>query len=339
MAVSVGSDIAHSDFNGAVNTINTVLGLGSGDVGYGQNTGLTEVAATTDITSTNMQSLKTALDTARNHQTGSAATAGAIVSGNIIGADASNTTTGNSVTRSSTDTFSIDTPDATKGMNDYIQAANDAQTDRDASGGSSISISTVYDYGTANLTYTPSWQRLRAIVQVSFAGGYSASNADGTTASASADDHRRHFFNAGGQILIDTRGVNNSGSKGNDWNTIIEAVGAVVISANSVSASSGTTSLSYRSLTTTYQTIMTKSGSSGVYAENEYYIEAALISGGLTFRITYDDNDAGDQTGSGGPVDESVNTDIQIRVRHNVPTSGVIVPAGTWSIPTPLNTY
>ena len=343
MAVSAGNNINSSEYNDIVTTINTVLGHGSGTSGYGQNTGLAHVAGsnTVDITAPQLESLRTAINTANNHQSASDAAIGQIYSGNIIGADASNTTTGNSVTRSSSDTFSIDNPANNKGLNDFETAANLCNTNKDSFGGTSLSTTTVYDYLTPDLTFTSNWQQLEAVVQASFAGGYESSNSNGaSTTTATQDDHRRHFFNAGGKVLINTRVTNNSGAKSNDWNTIIEAVGTVTISATGVSASSGTTSLSYRQLDTSYQTILSKSGSSGVYAENEYLIQARIQSNGvLQFRIRFNDNDAGDQTGSGPPEDENVNADIEIRVRHTVPTSGIVVSPATWSIPTALASY
>lgn len=339
MTIGVGNAIDNSDYNDIVTRVNQTLGHGTGDAGYGQNSGLSHVAADTDVTAAQLEAARLKLNLISNHQSGSDTSINQFYSGNIIGAEQGSTTTENAVNRSNSDVFTINNPDNSKGFNDLISSGNSLYGTRDDSGGTSLSTSTVYDYGTANLSFTSTWQRIRAVVQVDFAGGYNSSSNDGTLTAATANDHRRHFFNAGGKILLATRGQNNSGSKGNDWNTIIEAVGDVVISASSVTASSGTASLSFRELTSTYQTILTKSGSSGVYAENEYKIEARTVSGGLQFRLTYDDNDAGDQTGSGPGVDEPVNTDVQIRVRHTVPTSGVVVPAGTWSIPTALATY
>lgn len=339
--VTTGTNIDNNDYNGIVTTVNTILGQASGDTGYGQNTGLTHVANETDVTAQQWDDLRTQMNIASQHQSGANIAAGNIQVGNIIGADASNTTTGNTVTRSTSDTFSIDNPDATKGVNDYISSATTLTTNKDLSGGSSLSTSTIYNYATANLTYTASWQRIRATVRLEFAGGYNASNSDGTTTATSANDHRRHFFNAGGKIIVDARMVNNSGAKANDWNTIIEAVGNVSLGSTAVTAGSGTASLSYRDLTASYQTILLKNGTAGsVYAENEYRIEARIPAAGqIELRLTFNDLDAGDQTGSGGPVDESVNGDVQIRVRESRPTSGVIVPAGTWSIQSALATF
>jgi len=339
MAIGVGNDIDNADYNNIVTAINNVLGAGSGDSGYGQVTGLTHVTDGTDITHTQLENLRTKLNLAINHQSGSDSALGQIYSGNIIGADASNTGTGNTVTRSSSDTFSIDNPDANKGFADFSTVAGTATTNRDNSGGTSLSTSTIYNYGTANLSYTANWQYLQAEVECVFSAGYNASSANGTESAVTAARHLEHFFNAGGKILLDTRVTNNSGSKADDWNTIIEAVATVSVGSTAVTASSGTASLSQRQLTGTYQTILTKSGSSGVYAENEYKIEARTVTNGLRFRISFNDNDAGDQTGSGPPVDESVNGDIEIRVRVTTPTSGIVVAAPSFSIPTALATY
>ena len=47
----------------------------------------------------------------------------------------------------------------------------------------------------------------------SFAGGAVCKNNAGANVTATGDDHRRHFFNTGGEIRFSTAGTNGSGEQ------------------------------------------------------------------------------------------------------------------------------
>jgi hypothetical protein len=68
-------------------------------------------------------------------------------------------------------------------------------------------------------------------------------------------------------------------------------------------------------LTDQFSRLASISAAAGVYVENRYYIDvrcntATNFTGGATqviFRLIFEDNDVGDQTGTGEAVDELVN--------------------------------
>ena len=87
-------------------------------------------------------------------------------------------------------------------------------------------------------------------------------------------------------------------------------------------------------LTGTYQQIFIKSGS-GVYAENDYNIEARHEGTGnktLRFKVEFRDDDAGDQTGLGPPEDEPINGTLTSTIQQLRATgSNVSVTSPTYT--------
>jgi hypothetical protein len=116
----------------------------------------------------------------------------------------------------------------------------------------------------------------------------------------------RYFFNAGGILRFSGyAGLNGGGAKDQSWynmtNGVVRSVGA-----------GG--SISFYSLTDSYQRLASIGAAAGVYVENRYYIDAVCnnannTNGGatiVTIRFIFEDNDVGDQTGTGAAVDETV---------------------------------
>lgn len=117
-------------------------------------------------------------------------------------------------------------------------------------------------------------------------------------------DARRHFFNAGGELRTSAGIAGGSGAKTEDWRTMLSNMGTIKMNyLNTVSSNnSGTGSnIGFYDLTTSYQTIFTKSGS-GVYAENSYIVQArAASSTTIDIQIYFRDDDVGDPN-----IDEDV---------------------------------
>ncbi len=158
---------------------------------------------------------------------------------------------------------------------------------------------------------------------VTFPGGYQVSNINGTTQLATGVDHRRHFFNAGGEIRFAASIVNGTGAKTLDWASMFIAMGSVRFSYDKTIASSGAgSSIGNFNLTDTYQTIFVKSGSSS-YSDNLYTIKARgdQNSNQITFRIEISDN-------NGSVVytvyDESVNGIITSSISQLRPTGSYV---------------
>lgn len=357
--VAVGGNVNASEYNGFVTRINNILGIGSGQTGYGQSITSVHVADSNikDIDNNDWELLRADINLANNHQSGSNTSINEIRAGNIIGADASNTTTGNSVTRSATDTFSIDTPDANKGVNDFGSAITTLETDPFTVDSGNLSAENKLAYTDTGMSYTSNWGSAGDLgiyleFDVTFAGGYNCKTDAGVDTAATAADHRRHFFNAGGEIQIKSDIANGSGSqKDNDWNTLVGNTGTISMNHTRTTSSVGGTpaSIGFWDLTTTYQTIFTKNGSQAEYAENYYRIRAKLQStNAVRFEVLFQDADLGDQrpnndpggggaegvpatiTPAGPGEDEPVTADVRVNTAQ-------LRPTGAFSVPTPTH--
>lgn len=142
-------------------------------------------------------------------------------------------------------------------------------------------------------------------------------------------DVARFFFNSGGIVRVTgLAGVNGGAPKDQSW---FNMTNGVVREVNSNG---------FYSLTDQFVRLASIGAAAGVYVENRYYIDvrcnlADNSSGGATqviFRLIFEDNDVGDQTGLGPPVDENVSSASAsgwaIRSINNV-----VVTAPTISVP------
>jgi hypothetical protein len=159
-------------------------------------------------------------------------------------------------------------------------------------------------------------------ISVIFPGGFSVSNINGTTQTATGADHRRHFFNAGGEIRFSASIVNGSGSKTLDWASMFISMSTVRFGRNSTFASSGAgTSIGNFNLTDSFQTLFIKAGSSS-YSDNAYTVKArgAQNSNEIIFRIEISDNNGSTNVS----YDESVNGTLTSSVSQLRPTGSYV---------------
>jgi hypothetical protein len=120
------------------------------------------------------------------------------------------------------------------------------------------------------------------------------------------EDHRRHFFNAGGEIRFSASLTGGTGSKYTNWNAMLQALGTVKFSSLSMTADSGTSSgLGNFELTSSWQTLLIKTGS-GVYSANDYTIKGRAVTNKIYFQVEFND----DATGSGGGGFENVDDPV-----------------------------
>lgn len=282
MAVTDGDSITAAQYNGLQSRINTIMGTGSGTNGYGQTLASSQVSAGDVITAADFDNLRTDLNKANNHQSGSNAAIGNIAVGQIIGADASGTSLG---------ALNV----TTEGFNDYDVAVGVIETNK-----------LLLDSGNSSVESAKTSQRTSA-----WGGGGGGTVDHQFTVTFSSANARRHFFNSGGEIRFSASRTGGSGSKNNDWTTLLSNMGTIKMNyTQTTSTGSGSgSSIGSNDLTGSYQTIFSKSGS-GVYAENLYRIRARQDSSSvLRFDIDFQDNDLGDDqggAGSTGPVDENV---------------------------------
>lgn len=150
------------------------------------------------------------------------------------------------------------------------------------------------------------------------------------------ENHRRHFFNSGGEIRFS---LSNSGSdtpKGQDWGTLCSNLGTVIFDINKTIASSiGVTNfIGNYDLTGDYQTIVNYVGGGkltgtffGVYSSNLVTFKAKSASPSIiNFRIEFND------LANENFADENVTGRLESLVQqYRAESASVSVPAPTFS--------
>lgn len=113
------------------------------------------------------------------------------------------------------------------------------------------------------------------------------------------EDHRRHFFNSGGEIRIISSITGAVVDKGKDWEAFLQSAGTIKLNHNSTTSSAGTggSAIGNYQLTPGYQTIYTKSSQGtidAIYSGNLYKIYARTPNAdSIQFRIEYNDVSTG----------------------------------------------
>jgi hypothetical protein len=326
--VATGGIINNQEYIGLVERLTDILGNGSGQQGYGQRVLCSEnygAIGNLLVQNDHWNALRTDINKAYNHQTGGASGITSIDNGAIIGADAS----GTSVTRiSGTDTFTINGTNTLEGVNDFDTKITQIESSANSIAAGQFDLTTGRQ--AVNSSRTTPWgvNNINIMVYseftVEFEGGYTTTNSSGTSMTASATDHRRHFFNAGGEIRL-SAGLTGSTAKDSDWGTLLGNMGQVIFGKNATTNGTGTgrardgstnvdnaggieSALGNYQATTGYQLIFQKNGSQAEYAENlvAIYVKRNNTATTLTFLFEFYDNDSGDQTGIGPGVDENV---------------------------------
>ncbi len=267
--MAVGDIITAARYNNLQSRVATIMGIGSGDEGYGQSLNSSQVATNEKVTATHMSLLFDDLSAGRKHQTNLAPSDIALIVQTDVIEDS------NTVNK--------------KGVAQYESLTTTLENERFL-----IDV----NQGTAEAgvqgQYTNPWDgQLDHIVNVSFTDG----------------NHARHFFNSGGEIRFSANiAFTGTEAKTINWATILSNMQTVKFNYTETSATgSGTGSnIGYHDVTTTYQTLFDKAGS-GAYTENHYIVEVkgnvAVDPDILTFRINFNDDDPQDP---GTPTDETV---------------------------------
>jgi len=331
MAVNVGDSITASQYNGLQSRIDQVLGNGSTDFGYGQALASSQVSAPSSpgagdgdsVTALQMQNLHDDMTKVFTHQTGNPITIKDIVQGDIIGADE----TGTDLTFDPSDgSYTFDNADITGGFNDYLSLMDTLELNRF---NIAVGQSDVADLDTDDRT--TSWN---GNIDLEFSITFTDTNA------------RRHFFNSGGQIRVDTileYGLvfgGGASAKDTDWKAMLENPGQIQLGINYTTITGSSTGVTLATfgndgLTGTYQTIFEKGGNDAEYAENRYKIQARVNSGNaaiLEFKVLLEDNDVGDRPDPSPPppygalVDESVTGEITTTISARRSDVQVVLP-------------
>lgn len=258
MAVTNTDIIEATEYNNLVSTISSILGNGEGQSGYGQIVASRPVSYQTVVTAADMENLKTDIDKISGHQTGVASVLTLIDEQDIIGADAIG-------------------GDTTKGYNRYISIVQTLSVNKALVDPTQLSL----EAGTSSTRSSP-WN---GNVSHSFIINFDD------------EDHRRHFFNAGGEIVFSASISGDSSSKGVDWQTMFNNMDKIRFTANGTipdGTGSGTANGNFQ-LTSSYKVLYSKSGQNAAYAENEYRIRGRTTAGGagIQFEVRFADNDTG----------------------------------------------
>ena len=140
-----------------------------------------------------------------------------------------------------------------------------------------------------------------------------------TWASANA---AKAFFNAGGKLTFtSTLSYTGSEAKTVDWRTMMDP-GTITMNHIDVTKSGAggtiTNSSGYYDLAGEVE-ILNRDGANP-YSENRYKIFASAITNGIRICMQYQDNDVGDQTGTGPAVDENVQGTLTSALSYIRPT-------------------
>jgi len=266
------SVVTATRYNAIQSKVAAVLGTGSGDKGYGMSLASAQVGAGDTVTATHIANLHTDINKCILHQTASATSA--------------------IVAPAATDVIEESNSTNKKGWAQYEAESTVAETNRlTAAGGNMTTTSELTE------SRTNAWGSSPDTVNTTF------------TVTFSSADIKRNFFNAGGEIRMALALSSGSGSKGTSWTNLFSGAGTIKFgrTATTCTGSGTTTSIGNVDMTGSHQTIFSKDVGSGVYGENDFTITAKDNSSTvLEFIVTLNDDDAGDQTGTGGPVDEDV---------------------------------
>lgn len=295
----------------SVNAIQLTFDSGLSDVvqldtvGSGTHT-LKKVNAE-DITATQYNNLLTIVNAVRQYQNGSNTSVVAVDATDIIGADTAYAT-------SVGVGFGGSNAKSNSGLNDLDAAISLISTGL-ASGlvdPANLSGGDIDEPDNVS-TRTQQWNgSIYHEFKVEFDGGYNTTAADGSTVEATGLDHRRHFFNAGGQIIIEAS-LTGSTAKDTDWGTMLGNMKRIYFGKNSTTTNGtglvadGTDDVDgdgsidpargNDQMIQSYRLIAKKFGSDPLYAENYCQVSARRSSAGdiLTFQVQFTDADDGDQ--------------------------------------------
>ena len=312
MAVT-GTLIPSTDYQSAMNRVVAVLGNGSGQSGYGQaipeKVTYNNISANDElIGEAEWNGIIANINRCSQHQSNLNQSNFTLSQGRIIGADAD----AESVTRTVVDdTFTLFGADANKGINDILDDITviEANASLIASGQFSLTTDRSFLESQRNSPWGGDGDPDDLIycdLDVVFQGGYTTTDATGAV-TATGTDHRRHFFNAGGDIRLSFSSTNLS-TKDANWATLLAGAGTVIFGKNSTTstgsglARDGLTDVdgggidsaygNYQ-LTTSFATIFRKFGSD-VYAANYVQVQARRVgTDTIRFRVQFFDNAEG----------------------------------------------
>jgi hypothetical protein len=299
------ADITAARINNLQASINLVLGVGSGQSGYGQTVTSQQVNNTSDvIKAEDINLIYADILKARVHQVGPGdiGIAEVIQNLNTVAEDTSAFVDDSGVTAIDPDGFK-------KGLADFESVMTQVLADKSIMHSSQSALEPAISSARSS-----AWNGLiYHEVEVTF----------------TSEDARRFFFNTGGEIQITANNTGATTPKGLDWAQVCSQVGTVKFSANTtVSTLGGGSSIGNYDLTSAYQTLYQKVGGgtySAVYAGNVYTIQARSdIPTRIIFRIEFND------VVFDNNIDNNVDGRLESVVKHLRANGDVSVPAPSY---------
>lgn len=250
----VGTKIAAIDYNNIQSTVSQVLGTGSGQFGYGQPVASSQVSTNSKISVTQWNNLRNDLLKCRRHQTTVDESAELIIP-----------TTSTSVT------------DAARA--NYLTFANRIALAANRLASPPGTEATRVEVVLPHKQRTASWNNtLTQTITVDFG----------------SPDAARFYFNTGSSFIFSGEFIPSaSNPKNNSWQTLLANMGEITFNHTETTAASGTpTAIGWYDLTTSNQTIFTKTVELSTYNPNRYRIQASRDSTSqiLYFTITFEDS-------------------------------------------------
>lgn len=268
------AEITAARINNLQSRIELILGNGAGSNGYGQDVSSSQVSNQTgSINAEDINKIYADLIKARVHQAGpaSAQIAEVIQNLNVVAEETSYFVDDNGI-------IANDPEGNLKGLADFEGVMSIVEADKFLLHPSQA----ILEPAITSSIVTGTWNGLRyQEISVTFGD----------------EDHRRHFFNTGGDIRFSANNSNPTTPKGLDWTELCSEIGTVKFNHNqTVSTGDGSgTNIGNYQLTSAYQQIYQKVGAgtySGIYAGNLYTIKArydALNPNVILFRIEFND--------------------------------------------------
>ena len=300
--MAVGDTITAARYNIIRARIAAVLGLGSGDEGYGQAVSSSTIAVGKTVEASDMQKLYNDLYKARLHQVGSPYTAEVNVP-----------SVGDTVEDSNSSTK--------EGYAQYEALSITAQASRLNAASNQLGLQA----GTSSQR-TAAWSSdINHLFTVTFPG-YSVTNGDGSTTTVSGAEHMRVFFNAGGTINLSGSIGSGNTPINNDWRNLMTSVGTVIFGRSTTSNGSTGTNYGYSNLPGSYTTVFNKTASA--YSANDYLIEAYKSGATLYFRVTFNE-DKGPNPNFDEAVTATTTSTVQMNRPNNTNSVNIIAPTFT----------
>lgn len=295
-----GQPIYADDYNRLQEKVASILGAGGGiygtDYGYGQTLQSSQVIEPTVgvpntgdlVTKEQMNQLRTDIMKVWYHQTSDEFPLNTVTVTDTVTAGGTNT---------------VLSEEVSKTYNDYTFVVNSIDTNRRIAAPTAMTL-----------------QSDIAVYQVSNWNNFKTHD---VTVTFLDSNHRRYFFNAGGEIRIaaSLNGSWNVNTKSYVWQQLLGQAGVYICGYN----------INTQLTSAPQQLFYTSPTSSAVYSENYYKIVgSSLSSNTIFFRIVFHDVDVGDQQNAGaqpGPAeDENVNGTTSSTISLYYPTGVVVDP-------------